>query len=241
MTKSKEIVFEILAEGGGIRIDRHRTKQGEKFYYHHSEFDPTDEGLEVNEKGEYINFQIPFQLINSKYSWYMLHLETVNEEYRDYVITELISKLHQHGVNSTELQYSQKQLEEKLNIELEFGQRPLRGKLQNITVENLVKLTEYDYQEFTDNYAKEIGQKFKLKGTFEVWIPSEQTFSYDQVKMSSGLVERFETVGKLEINGNATIIKDEFDQIAYILPTDKFFISTTPILSNSKGWFYQTK
>lgn len=241
MTKDREVVFEILAEGGGIHIERQKTKNVEKFFYNHHEFDQTDKGLEVNKNGEYKTFEVPFQLINSQFSWYMLHLETVSEDYRDYVITELLKKLHQHGVNPKELEYSKPQLEKVLNIHLEFGQKPLLNKLQNITVENLVQLTEYDYQEFSDSYAKEIGQKFKLKGTFEVWIPSEQTFNYDQVKMSSGLVERFETVGKLELNGNATIIKDEFDRIEYILPTDKFFISATPILSNSKGWFYKTK
>ena len=41
------------------------------------------------------------------------------------------------------------------------------------------------------------------------------------------------TIGKLEISGNTIIIKNEFGQI------DKFFVSTTPILSKSKGWFYK--
>lgn len=47
------------------------------------------------------------------------------------------------------------------------------------------------------------------------------------------------TIGKLEVNGNTIIIKNEFGQIDYAFSTDKFFVSTTPILSKSKGWFYK--
>jgi hypothetical protein len=48
------------------------------------------------------------------------------------------------------------------------------------------------------------------------------------------------TIGKLEVNGNTIIIKNEFGQIDYAFSTDKFFVSTTPILSKSKGWFYKS-
>ena len=240
MKEQKEIVFEILGEGGGIKIERIKTKLSEKFIYHHNEFDPTEEGLDVNEKGEYNNFEQPFQIINQKYYWYMLHLETVNEEFQKYVADSLILKLQKHGVSKDDLRHSKSRIEEVLKIFLEFGQRPLKDSLQNIKVQNIIKLIEYDYEEFNDNYAKEIGQKYKLKGKFEVWFPNEQDFKYDQATMASNLVDSFETIGKLEVVGNSIIIKNEHNQIKYILPGDKFFISTTPILSNTFGWFYNT-
>ena len=241
MTKHKEIVFEILGEGGDISIQRIRDKNGEKFFYHHNEMDLTDEGRDVNEIGMYQTFEQPFNLINERYPWFQLHLQTVSEEYKNFVLEELIQKLQHDRITPDELKHSKNRLEEILNVKLEFSRKPLNGSLQNIKVENLVKLTQYDYQEFTDAYAQEIGQKFKLKGTFEVWFPNEQSFQYDQVTMSSNLVEGFETIGKLEVNGNTITIKNEFDQIAYVLPSDKFFISTSPILSKAKTWFYQTK
>ena len=75
----------------------------------------------------------------------MLHLEIVNEEYWNYVLTELITKLNKQGVAPDELKYSQSRIEEVLNVFLEYGQMPLNGALQNIQVQNLVKLIEYDY------------------------------------------------------------------------------------------------
>ncbi|MCO5233095.1 MAG: hypothetical protein LC105_03605 [Chitinophagales bacterium] len=232
-----ETVFEILAEGGSLAIVRKRNRNGEKFIYHHNEMDMTDEGLGVNKKGEYENFEQPFQLINSKYPWFQLHLATVHEDYRNYVIEELIKSLMFQGITPDELRYSQHDLEKSLNIKLKFGNPPIKSGLQNIKVRNLIELTEYDYQEFTDQYAKEIGQKFKLKGKYKMWT-DEQTFYPENMEVLNTSNE-FETIGKLEVNGNTIIIRNEYGQIEYVFPSDKFFISTTPILSKSKGWFYE--
>lgn len=61
----KEKVFEILGEGGGICISRQKSETEEIFIYRHSEFDPTDEGLDINEKSIYLNFEKPFQRAQS--------------------------------------------------------------------------------------------------------------------------------------------------------------------------------
>lgn len=233
-----ETVFEILAEGGSLTIERKRNRNGEKFIYHHNEFDPTDEGLGINENGEYSTFEQPFQLINSKYPWFRLHLKAVHEDYRNFVIDELIKALMFQGITPDELRYSQRDLEETLNIKLEFGNPPIKSGLQNIKVRNLIELTEYDYQEFTDQHAQEIGQKFKLKGKYKMWT-DEQTFYSENMEILTASNE-FETIGKLEVNGNTIIIRNEFEQIHFVFPTDKFFVSTTPILSKSKGWFYKS-
>jgi len=113
-----EKVFEILGEGGGIWINRQKNKTEEKFLYNHSEFDPTDEGLDVSEKGEYQNFAKPFQLINNQYPWYMLHLETVHDDYRNYIIERLIEKLNEKSIKPDYFDYSRNQLEQILKIEL---------------------------------------------------------------------------------------------------------------------------
>lgn len=237
-----ETVFEILAEGGSLTIQRIRNRNGEKFIYHHNEFDPTDEGLEVNEKGEYATFGQPFQLINSKYPWFRLHLKTVHPDYRNYVIDELIKSLSFQGITPDELQYSKQDLEDTLNIKLAFGYPPIKSGLQNITVENLIKFTTYEHHEYKDNYnAPSNESKFVPKAKFETWLAGEQTFQHDQITMSSGIVDSFETIGILEVNGNTIIIKNEFGQIEYAFSSDKFFVSTTPILSQSKAWFYKRR
>ncbi|MBN2746377.1 MAG: hypothetical protein JXR34_06600 [Bacteroidales bacterium] len=115
-----EKVFEILSEGGGICINRQKSKTEERFLYNHSEFDPTDEGLDINEKGVYSNFEKPFQLVNDRYRWYRLHIETVHEDYRDFIIEKLIEKLNEESISPDFLKYSKEGLEERLGIKLTY-------------------------------------------------------------------------------------------------------------------------
>ena len=116
-----EKVFEILGEGGGICISRQNNELSEKFIYHHNEFDPIDEGLEINKKDEYENFELPFQLINNKYPWYLLHLETVHDDYKTYIIERLIEKLNEKSVSLDDLKYSIYPLENSLKIKLNYN------------------------------------------------------------------------------------------------------------------------
>lgn len=51
-----EDVFVIGGEGGGICITRQLGKPEKIFIYKHNEFDPTDEGLDVNKNYEFLNF-----------------------------------------------------------------------------------------------------------------------------------------------------------------------------------------
>jgi len=113
-----EKVFEIFGEGGGICINRQKNKTDEKFIYEHSEFDPTDEGLDIDRKDVYLSFEKPFQLINNRYPWYMLHIETVHKDYRNYIIDNLIEKLNEKSINPDYLNYSKMKLEHILKIEL---------------------------------------------------------------------------------------------------------------------------
>lgn len=231
----EEIVFEILGEGGGVTIKRLKNRNGVKFYYHHNEFDATDEGLNVNRKGEYDSFDEPFQLINSKYPWYCLHLTTLHEDFRLYVLSELINVLNKLDVSPDALHHSKQDLEKSLNVHLKFGNPPLRNDLQNIKVTNLMKLTEYDYQEYTE----ESGKQDRIRGKYEIWTDEQQYSSqYNEIIREK---YDFDTIGKLEISGNTIIIKNEFGQIEYAFSSDKFFVSTKPILSQSKGWFYLSK
>jgi len=234
MAIQEEIVFEIGVEGGSLTIERKRNRNGEKFIYHHNEMDLTDEGLGINEKGEYENFHQPFQLINSKYPWFQLHLAIVHEDYQDYVLSELIIALNKQGVTPEELRYSKQDLEKSLNVKLEFGNSPIRNGLQNIKIFNLIKLTEYSYENFTE----ESGKQDKIKGKYEMWT-DEQTYYPENMEVLRAS-NNFETVGKLEILGNVIVIKNEFGQIDYTFPSDKFTVSTRPILSQSKGWFYKS-
>ncbi len=231
MKNQYETVFEILAEGGGLSIIRICDSSGDKFIYHHNEFDPADEGMGVSEKGEYDNFEQPFQIINSKYPWYFLHLETVHPDYRDFVISELVKKLNENQVPQEQMEYSKERIEKVLGLKLDFGAVPVQNGLQNIKVSNLMKLTEYEYSHFT----KESGKQDRIKGKYEIWT-DDQVYSPDYMEIMTAKFE-FKTVGKLEVTGSAVIIRNEFNQIEFVFPSDKYFVSAKPIYGKEKSWF----
>src|SRR5690606_25105443 len=107
-------------------------------------------------------------------------------------LDELIKALNNQGVTPDELRYSQRDLEKALSAKLEFGNPPIKSGLQNIKVRNLIELTEYDYQEFTDQHTQEIGQKFKLKGKYKMWT-EEQTFYPENMEVLN-VSNEFETI-----------------------------------------------
>ncbi len=115
-----EIVFEILGEGGGIRIERLNNDQGENFYYHHNEFDPTDEGLGINKIDEYDCSEEVFNLINNRYPWYMLHIETIHDVYKNYIANKLVEKLNGNTVKPDSIKFRIDRLEKALGIKLKF-------------------------------------------------------------------------------------------------------------------------
>lgn len=129
-----EKVFELLAEGGGLCITRQKSQTGEKFFYSRNEFVPSDEGLDVNERTEHASFEEPFQLINERYPWYRLHIATVHDDYRGFVINKLIEKLNEKLVQPDRMADSKTRLEESLRIELTCdvtGNKPVWGLCKN--------------------------------------------------------------------------------------------------------------
>jgi hypothetical protein len=128
MAEQKEIVFEFGGEGGGITIFRLRSKSGEKFIYDHSESDFTEESPGVYFKNEFSGFEQPFQLINKRYPWYKLRVLTVHEDYRHYVIEELIKSLNKESVSSEHMYWTQRDLEHLLKIKLNYRAANARKK-----------------------------------------------------------------------------------------------------------------
>lgn len=96
MKNKYENVFVVLGEGGGLTISRVTRDSKTYFLYNHQEFDPTDEGLEINIEDIYSNFEEPFELIN-KYHWHLLFVEKVHEDFAGYVSEKLIEKLENNG------------------------------------------------------------------------------------------------------------------------------------------------
>ena len=233
----KEIVFEILAEGGGLVIERERNQNEEKFICNHSEMDLSDEGLDVRRKKVFESFEHAFQKINSRYDWFMLHLETVHNDYKPYVLEELVKTLNAKKIAPGEIERSQKNLEKVLNAKLIFDYSPVSNGVQEITVSALTEVVEYKYKDYTKEAAKKDGIKFKPIGEIKTW--TDETHYFDDYLYSISETTSFKINGTLEISGNTVIIKNEFGQIEYVFPSGKFFVSANPVLSKEKEWFYK--
>ena len=112
-----EKLFEILGEGGGIMISRKLDESEKRFIYHHNEFDPTDEGLDVNKVDEYPTFEDAFEFIN-RYPWHMLYINKVHNDFRDYIIDKLINKLNTEEIQPEFYDYHKNEVEQIFKIEL---------------------------------------------------------------------------------------------------------------------------
>lgn len=220
-----ETVFEVFAEGGSLVIERQRDSDGEQFLYHHSEFDAGDEGLDVNINGKYDSFEQVFQLINSKYPWFQLHLESVHQDYRTYVTNELIKKLNDQYKTSKALHYSKEVLEKALKIKLKFDFAPIINGLQNISIEFFNgTTTDYEYANLSGDYYEESEHRDVLK-----IYKTTENLDWKTIKC----------IGTLHFSGSTVIVKNEYDQPIHIFNSEKALVSTSPILSSTKSWFYQ--
>jgi len=86
---NSERVFEIGGEGGSPRISRIETEPGLRFIYHHNEFDPTEEGMDVNFEKLFYNFETAFKTIHDRYPWNMLFLLSVHDDYKSFIAEKL--------------------------------------------------------------------------------------------------------------------------------------------------------
>lgn len=120
MQMNKEKLFEIGGEGSSISISRKTNGNIVKYIYHHNEFDPIDDESLINVEVEYDSFEEPFQIINQQYSWFKLYIETAHEDYREYIIRNLIDKLNLKNISPDHFRWSKSRIEETLKIKLTY-------------------------------------------------------------------------------------------------------------------------
>ncbi len=223
----KEKVFEILAEGGSICIERIVQKNETKFIYNHNEFDPTDEGLDVSQHNTFDSFETPFQLINKCYPWHALHLSCVHDDFKYYVAQELVLQLNKKLVNPEEINHSTSALEDCLQIQLSFGLLPVATPLREITIEFFDGSTcEYEYDNFSGFYYSD-------------------SVRSDDLKLYKKTVNRdtrsFKCRGSLAFEGSSVIVKDEQEQPIYVFNSRSALVTTSAILGDKKGWHFMKR
>jgi hypothetical protein len=230
-TENLETVFEVLSEGGELTIKRKKDPYGEVFFYQHDEVDFSGEGNGVSTMKTFYTFEDPFYLIHSKYPWHLMHMGIVHDDFREFVLKELLAKLQSCKVGIEQLEYTKESLEDALGITLQYGRKPLDNGLQEIRITPLAKITQYTYDIDTSEQP-------------DRWVKSKKEFWADEYYSISGEgkppIDNYslDTYGKVQVEGNAIVVRDEFDQVQHVLPSDKFLVSTSPILSRKEGWFY---
>ena len=224
METQKETRLRILAEGGSIKIcSIHKGKnEGYDYFLETSEEDFFEVGLGNESQEMHESFYGAFDQLNDKYEWQHLHLDYVDEDFAEYVADALVEKINQS--NRLFRTSDKRNFEEKLGIHLRSKDVEVKTGVFSIEVESLVKTTQYDYQEFVDSYAAEIGQKFKLDSTAESW----DTFNGDS----------FDFVGTIKIVGNSILLKDSDGDIRYVLAADKYKLTADPLTYTTPKWEY---
>ena len=225
MENQKETRLCILAEGGSIKICSIEKGYNEGFDYflETSEQDLFDAGLGNECTKIHESFYGAFDQLNDKYPWHQLHLDYVDEDFVEYVADALVEKLN----NPFEMldHFQPEDFENTLGIKMTKKTVKTKTGFFDIKVKGLSKETTYCYREFQDDYAQEIGQKFKLETTVET-VTNYQGDSFD-------------FTGTIEVSGNTVILKNTAQEISHVLPSDKYYFFAQPELSEEVRWSYQ--
>ena len=200
-----------------------REKENEVGFDYFLEFTPISNELEkiaTDQNQMHDSFYGAFDELNERFPWHDFQPVDIDEDFSEYVADLLVEKINDS--NRLFRNAQKKEFEEILGIHLKTREVEIKTGIFSIDVESLNKVTDYDYQEFVDSYAQEIGQKFKLLSTVERW----ETFN----------AESFEFVGNIEIAGNSVILKDSDGDVRYILAADKYKFTVDPLTYSAEKW-----
>jgi signal recognition particle GTPase len=145
-----DIVFEITDEKGTVSINRVPNKYGNKLIYYLNDYASLSDLSEAKGKGEYNSFEQPFQLIDNKYTWYMMEQVIVHVDFRKYVIEKLIERLNSKSVSPAEIFTNKEYLEDCLKIKLISSIYHNKSNLQEITINYITgKTITNDYSNYS--------------------------------------------------------------------------------------------
>lgn len=159
-----EIVFEILAEGGGLKIEREITKSGEKFMYKHNEMDFSDEDLGVHKNFEFNSFEVAFQEIN-KYSWYQFSIYTLHLDFKEFVLNQLIDRLNRDLIHPDCLEFTIDNLNGKFDIELFYIVAKRKWGYSNKTEKSCIDL-QFQFSKWAKWSNRDKLENIKLPGIY---------------------------------------------------------------------------
>ncbi len=222
MEYQKDTAFQMLSDKALFEINRKDIgdNQGYDYFLEVTPISQSADNLSESKPLIHESFYGAFDEFHERFPWHNYQLDFLDRDFSEYVADHLVEKIND---NNQSFRNSEKRnFEEMLGIHLKTKEVEIKTGVFSIVVENLNKVTDYDYQEFVDSYAQEIGQKFKLINTVERW----ETFN----------AESFEFVGTLKISGNSVLLRDSDGDIRYVLASDKYMFTANPLTYTALNW-----
>ena len=118
-----------------------------------------------------------------------------------------------------------------LGVKFLYVYLPSEDGLEKIQVTALVDTTVYEYGDYYQQKSFYQHNDFHKKPYQESIVPTKVKKVW-----SEEIETNFSIEGKLEISGNAVIIRDICDDIVRVFPIDKFYIKAEPIFNRERSW-----
>lgn len=122
-------------------------------------------------------------------------------------------------------------------VHLDFKQEIINGILNHLNAFNGKIIGEYDFYS-KNQFEKLLGVRFELdkQNVFTRLYDINIKPLDESLANSPSLFKELNIVGNVEIQHNSLVIKDSKDQMAFILPSDKFMVELLPAYQTECFW-----
>ena len=180
----------------------------------------------------YSSFEEAFMGITAIENWVCnIGLCSIESCYISCVCEEIVEGLRSNRVLPKYFLKNRKNLEDLLGVKFLYVYLPSEDGFEKIQVTALVDTTVYEYSDYYQQKSFYQHNDFHKKPYQETIVPTKVKKVW-----SEEIETNFSIEGKLEISGNAVIIRDICDDIVRVFPIDKFYIKAEPIFDAKMNW-----
>ena len=180
----------------------------------------------------YSSFEEAFMGITAIENWVCnIGLCSIESCYISCVCEEIVEGLRSNRVLPKYFLKNRKNLQDLLGVKFLYVYLPAEDGLEKIQVTALVDTTIYEYGDYYQQKSFYQHNDFHKKPYQESIVPTKVKKVW-----SEEIETNFSIEGKLEISGNAVIIRDICDDIVRVFPIDKFYIKAEPIFNRERSW-----
>lgn len=180
----------------------------------------------------YASFEEAFMGITAIENWVCnIGLCSIESCYISCVCEEIVEGLRSNRVLPKYFLKNRKNLQDLLGVKFLYVYLPSEDGLEKIQVTALVDTTVYEYGDYYQQKSFYQHNDFHKKPYQESIVPTKVKKVW-----SEEIETNFSIEGKLEISGNAFIIRDICDDIVRVFPIDKFYIKAEPIFNRERSW-----